>query len=207
MRTLAPARQHRRSPNLRLRTPRILRMSFYKQSRHYFTRVKQSYFPAKLTTAEIEFVNNHLSPQLQSIFFAQPVCDQRHGFLVFEKCKTLFKDENKISDDELFLASALHDLAKTQSFKSVTLRIFAALVIGALKSQRIEKLSTTKISFLKKIATYANHSELSAKVVAERDASEFVYEAIKYHHSSQIAIDTNCKNPLEVKLFIEADTL
>ena len=74
-------------------------MLIIKKFRHYLIRVKQSYFVSKLSSTEIKCVKNTLKPELQVIFFSQAMCDQRHGFLVFNKCKELFKDSVDISHD------------------------------------------------------------------------------------------------------------
>lgn len=181
-------------------------MSLLKQTRHYFVRVKQSYFPKKLSTAEIEYAKNHLPTELSAIFFEQPLCDQRHGFLVFDKCKIVF-DGNTIDDDELFLTCSLHDLAKTQSYSSVTMRIFVALILSVLKPHQINNLTNSRYIFFKKMGIYANHSELSANIISQYSDSLFAYEATKYHHSPVAVIDEQCQYADQVKCFIDADTL
>ena len=182
-------------------------MSISKQSRHYFTRVKQSYFSPKLNSVEIDYVIENMKPDLKEMFFAQPMCDQRHGFLVFDRCKELFDDEDRISEEDLFLASLLHDVGKSESFRSVTLRILAALFIGFYGREKSMKFVNSRSIFLQKIYAYADHSQIGCALLEEYAAADFVIEATKFHHSSDGAIDKYCQYPDQVKKFIDADNL
>lgn len=182
-------------------------MSLKKQAKHYFTRVRQSYFSPKLNSVEIDYVIENMKPELKEIFFAQPMCDQRHGFLVFDRCKELFDEEDGISEEDLFLASLLHDVGKTESFRSVTLRILTALFIGFYGREKSIKLENSKFIFLQKVYAYADHSQIGCALLEEYAASEFVIEATKFHHSADETIDKYCQYPEQVKKFNDADNL
>ena len=116
-------------------------------------------------------------------------------------------DNKNISDKELFTASALHDVAKRESFSNVTMRIFAALLIAALPAKAYMDKAKLKTSFAKKIYAYKNHSVLSADLLEELGQSEFVCNCARYHHSGESAIRKNANMADELILFIEADML
>lgn len=180
-------------------------MTFLSQTRHYFVRIKQSYFPGKLTEQEKDFIKDHLQADFIDLFFKQAICDQRHGLLVYSKCKDL--NLASISDEELLLASTMHDIAKSQSFNSVTLRIMTALLLGVLPINIVNRFANSKYKFFNKIAIYSDHSSLSADIIKQYNESRFVFEATKYHHSPYTEIEESCQYPKEVIMFIEADTL
>mgnify|MGYP000899132531 FL=1 len=182
-------------------------MLIIKKFRHYLISVKQSYSVSKLSSTEIKCVKNTLKPELQVIFFSQAMCDQRHGFLVFNKCKELFKDSVDISHEELFTASLLHDVGKTTSFSSVTMRIITALFVAIYGVNNSINLDNSRFSLLRRVGAYANHSEIGGEMIRKYCESDFVYEATRYHHSKPETLYKNCKNPLAIELFIEADNL
>lgn len=178
------------------------------KARHRFVRVWQSYFPKPLTQYEHIKAKRYLDKHdLTSLFYSQPLCDQRHGFLVYERCVEFFKDEkNPPSDEELFIASTLHDIAKKDSCFSVTQRVIAATIVSFIPLNKLRSIFGSNSKMTKRIELYADHSSLSWKYISETYQSEFVREATLLHHEPAEAIDESpqAKN---VYIFIEADTL
>ena len=174
---------------------------------HYFTRVHQSYLPKKLTEQDTQTIDKYLSVEFKALFYSQPLCDQRHGLLVFDKAKRLFKNIETVSIKDLLYTSLFHDIAKSSSFKNVTMRVFSASILSVVNEDQIKSKFSSKREIGNKIITYSDHSELSANMLMDLDLNEFVIEATRYHHSSDLEIEENCSYPDEVKLFIEADNL
>ncbi|MFN8015105.1 MAG: hypothetical protein U0R17_00670 [Acidimicrobiia bacterium] len=94
--------------------------------RHRFVRIYQSYFPKPLSDSEHQFVRDSLDEQLRSLFYSQPLCDQRHGLLVYQKCNQIFTGANRPKDEELIIASFFHDVLRKIA-KLVTQRVVVML--------------------------------------------------------------------------------
>ena len=176
--------------------------------RHRIVRVWQSYFPKPLTQYEHIRVKRYLDKNgLTSLFYSQPLCDQRHGFLVYDRCTKLFEEiEDSPTDEELFITSTLHDVSKKDSCFSVTQRVAAATIVSFIPLPKLRTIFGPNSKITKRVELYADHSSLSWKYISETYQSDFVREATLLHHETDEVIDES-KQANNVRIFIEADTL
>ena len=188
-------------------------MSMFTLLRHRLVRIYQSYCPDSLTVAEHELVREKLTPSLRALFYAQPLCDQRHGFLVYKKCQSLFLQgptlsvDNRPTDQELFLASCFHDLAKKDCRFSVTQRVIVATAVSCIPVRRHDSLRMSKSKLLRRIGIYVDHAELSWELIKSEISSDFVHAATVYHHGYPQNVDSSNDQERNLELFIRADTL
>ena len=188
-------------------------MSIITLLRHRLVRIYQSYFPEPLTTAEHELVREKLTPSLHALFYAQPLCDQRHGLLVYKKCQSLFLQgptlsvDNPPTDDELFLASCFHDVAKKDCRFSVTQRVIVATAVSCIPVRRHDALRFSKSKLLRRIGIYVDHAELSWDLIKGEVASEFVHDATVFHHGHPKDVTPPESQARNLELFVVADTL
>lgn len=171
--------------------------------RHRCVRIYQSYFPRPLTRDEHVFVAERLSPYLHGLFSSQPLCDQRHGLLVYAQCQKIFGGISDVSDDELLYASLFHDVAKKDCRFNVTQRIIAATFLGFI-GKRSETMRNSSSKFLRRVGIYADHAQLSWDLIAQEVSSQFVHDATVHHH---LMGDLSGDRKRYVELFVEADTL
>ncbi len=188
-------------------------MSIITLLRHRLVRIYQSYFPEPLTTAEHELVREKLTPSLHALFYAQPLCDQRHGLLVYKKCQSLFLQgptlsvDNPPTDDELFLASCFHDVAKKDCRFSVTQRVIVATLLACIPVRRHDSLRSSSSKLLRRIGIYVDHAELSWELVSKEVSSEFVHDATVFHHGYPKGDEPSVSQARNLELFVVADTL
>ncbi len=183
-------------------------MSATNTIKHRFKRIYQSYFPKALSEQEHLLIQSITNPKLVDLYYEQPLSDQRHGILVFEKARNLFKDVSSAPDiEELLIASCFHDVAKKNSFNSTTLRIIAASITDFVPRKTVDEFQHSKFRFLRETWIYANHSELSYDIIEPLFDSDFVKYATLFHHH----IDESVKIPdslrKNIEIFIQADTL
>lgn len=133
--------------------------------RHRLVRIYQSYFPRELTATEHQFIRKNLTEELTALYYSQPLCDQRHGLLVFEKCQQLFITDAP-TEYELLCASIFHDLAKKDCRFSVTQRIFFATMLSVFPYRRRESFANSNVRIFRRISIYDNHSSLSWEMVS-----------------------------------------
>lgn len=175
--------------------------------RHRFVRIYQSYFPKPLSEYEHEMIKAKLGAPLVSLFYSQPLCDQRHGLLVYEKCKEIFANIDAPNDEELFFASCFHDLAKKDCRFSVSQRIIVAMILGLIPVKQHENLRSSSSKLLRRIGIYVDHADISWNMVKDYTDSKFVYGAIAFHHGYPKDFDIDQVLHDDVARFIAADTL
>lgn len=179
--------------------------------RHRFVRIWQSYFPKSLSEPEHNMIHKVLEEPLLSVFYSQPLCDQRHGLLVFEKCKHVFnklEDEDLIPrEQELILASFFHDVAKRFCKFSVTQRVIVATALIFIPNRSHEHLRTSRFKIVRRIGIYVDHAQLSYEEIEEQTNSEFVKIVTLYHHGIPEQANLDVKQLKQIELFIQADTL
>lgn len=176
--------------------------------RHRIVRIYQSYFPKKLTETEHALVQEMLDNKLQALFYEQPLCDQRHGLLVFKKAKELFgASEHAPSEYEIFVASCFHDVAKKDARLGVTQRIIAASLMGLLPKAKLSEMESSSIGIFRRIWIYADHSELSWRLLEPHIQSDFVQYATLCHHGLELPDAYGSQLSDQIDIFIEADTL
>jgi hypothetical protein len=173
--------------------------------RHRFVRVYQSYFPKKLTADDKALVEEMLQDDLKKLYWEQPLCDQRHGLLVYQKAQRLFREEN-ISDEELFLASCFHDVAKKDCRLNVTMRVIVASLLSFIPKRTLQTWQA-KQKLRHRIWIYAEHSRLSYDYLTPLTDSQFVLDATLYHHANLENINISDQRKQLVNLFVSADTL
>jgi hypothetical protein len=181
-------------------------MGAFNHIRHRCVRVWQSYFPEPLSEDEHRTVKEFLDDDLRSLFYEQPLCDQRHGLLVFEKAKSLFAGDSP-AEKELFIASCFHDVAKKDCHFGATRRIIAALVMSVVPQKRHAQMLDSRVRFIRRIGIYASHSSLSWELIAPYTKSEFVRLATCDHHRELNRENLSSDMIESIDLFIEADTL
>lgn len=174
--------------------------------RHRLVRIYQSYFPRELTATEHQFIRKNLTEELTALYYSQPLCDQRHGLLVFEKCQQLFITDAP-TEYELLCASIFHDLAKKDCRFSVTQRIFFATMLSVFPYRRRESFANSNVRIFRRISIYDNHSSLSWEMVSPYVSSDFVRDATLYHHTSDFGPNISAEQAQNIELFIQADTL
>lgn len=182
-------------------------MRWLSHIRHRCVRVYQSYFPRPLSTDEHKLVKNMLEGELLSLYYDQPLCDQRHGILVFRKSQKLFAAVvDGPSEYELFIAGCFHDIAKKDSHLSVSGRIIAAMLLSIVPKSQHQAMLTSRYSYVRRLGIYANHADLSWEMIRPYVRSDFVRLATISHHAPDSA-EGQGVDPAQVALFIEADTL
>lgn len=174
--------------------------------RHRFVRIYQSYFPTGLSRDEHLEIKKRFSGELVALFYSQPLCDQRHGLLVYRKCKEIFR-ETDIEDDELFVAACFHDYAKTLCRFNVTQRVIVAMLLGFIPFEKHETLRLSRFKIFRRIGIYADHARLSWDAIEPYCKSDFVRNVTQYHHGYPKNIEVNDRVRNYVDMFIAADTL
>lgn len=174
--------------------------------RHRIVRIYQSYFPEKLSTLEHAFLRKHLSEDLLALFYSQPLCDQRHGLLVFDKAKEIFASHSDLEEEELLIASLFHDVAKKDCRFNVTQRVLIATLLIFVDVKNRD-LTSSKSKFARRIGVYANHSKLSWDLIKDQTNSDFVKVTTLYHHGVPGDVELSQTQSQFVDKFIEADTL
>ncbi len=176
--------------------------------RHRCVRIYQSYFPQPLSEQEHVIIKEKLNERLQGLFYAQPLCDQRHGLLVYEKAQRLFQEVDPApTDDELFLASCFHDVAKKDCRFSVTQRVFVATLLALIPVRRHDGLRSSRSKFIRRIGIYVDHAELSWEMISKETDSEFVRSATVFHHGYPKGSTPTPDQVKNLELFVLADTL
>ena len=183
-------------------------MKYVSLIRHRFVRIYQSYFPKALTEVEHQLIRDSLSSELQALFYAQPLCDQRHGLLVFDKCKNIFsREQESPSEYELMLASFFHDVAKKDCRFSVSQRVIVATLLIFIPVRKHEGLRNSRSKFKRRIGIYVDHAELSWEILQKYTDSEFVRQATVFHHGEPEGESPSTDQTRNVELFVLADTL
>lgn len=176
--------------------------------RHRLVRIYQSYFPEPLSEREHELVREKLNEHLRALFYAQPLCDQRHGLLVYSKAQELFgENSNGPSDHELFLASCFHDVAKKDCRFSVTQRVIVATILALIPVRQHDDLRKSRSKLLRRIGIYVDHAQLSWELISKETDSEFVRTATVFHHGFPEGSTPSEGQVKNLELFIQADTL
>lgn len=183
-------------------------MKYLNLFKHRLVRIYQSYFPQKLTDLEHEMIARNLSNPFQALFYSQPLCDQRHGLLVYNKCLQIFDASgNRPTDEELLVASCFHDVAKKDCRFNVTQRVVVATLLSLIPSRSHIGLRSSKSKFKRRVGVYVDHAELSWEFIEPEFKSDFVREATIFHHGILEGLDPDPDQAQNLELFIEADTL
>lgn len=176
--------------------------------KHRLVRIFQSYFPHPLSETEHELIATSLDRQLVALFYAQPLCDQRHGLLVYQKCLDLFNNTlDPPTNRELLIASCFHDVAKKDCRFNVTQRVIVATALSMLPVKSHVKMRTSKSKLLRRIGIYVDHAELSWDFLKKHTSSEFVREVTIFHHGSPQGLLSAPDQAKNLELFVIADTL
>ncbi len=187
-----------------------MKISFLNLARHRIVRIWQSYFPEPLTEDEHIFIRDNLENPLLALFYSQPLCDQRHGLLVLEKCNMVFKNQQDRlmpSEREILLASLFHDVAKRNCKFSVSQRVIFATLLIFIPNRNHESLLKSPIKILRRVGVYVDHARLSYETIKSQTNSDFVKNVTLYHHGIQPGVELSDTHLRQIELFIQADTL
>lgn len=133
---------------------------------------------AKITSADIIFIQNHLTPEEISLFKAMDQVDQKHCLDVAMTCHLLAEEETSSLDRELlYKAALLHDIGKQQRL-SLGDRIMVVLLQTLLP--RVFKTLSNKPHNPCYIAR--NHPAIGAELCSKAGLRQALIELVELHH-------------------------
>ncbi|MAU39304.1 MAG: hypothetical protein CL501_00385 [Actinobacteria bacterium] len=152
--------------------------SHFGSLKHLIARFACSLFPSKGTSETDKFLAL-LNPGEMSLFDAQRQFDKRHSFRSVKKLHTLLETP----DPDIVIACGLHDVGKLQSGFGIFGRVFATCVSAIVGLHRVDVWSRNgSNSVTHRIATYVQHPEIGAGLLAEAGSNAIAIVWARDHH-------------------------
>jgi len=171
-------------------------------------RVKQlfSALTASISTADQEFVDQHLTAEEQSLFWQMNLPDQRHALNVTYSAQSMAKELYGIDRTVLLKCALLHDVGKMRGDVSTIDKVITVLAHTCCKSWaeswgrlgRGNRLQNLRHAFF----IYFHHGERGAELLTSIHAEHRIVEIIRQHHKAPADND-----PPELAILRKADNL
>ena len=123
-----------------------------------------------LSSEEVAFVHDWLTGNLASVFFEQPVADQRHGHYAAQMVIA-----HGLERADVVEAALLHDIGKRHARLGLFGRVLASILIKI------------RVPLLRRVTAYRDHGPVAAAEMAELGASRLTVEFAMHHHGARPA--------------------
>jgi hypothetical protein len=145
---------------------------------HLVTRFFRSLGGAAPDPEQVGWLTAKLNPAERGHFKATSPPDQRHAVRCASSARELLGDA---ATDELVVASALHDVGKTEAGLGTVPRVLATVLIQLLRATRLD--SWLEVSGWRgAVARYAHHPESGAVLLEAAGSAPSVVVWAREHH-------------------------
>jgi hypothetical protein len=146
---------------------------------HLVRRFFGSVVPRQPTQAEEAWLLSLLRPTEAALYRAQSPQDRSHSVT----CALRVRDDlGAAATNSIVVASALHDVGKTQAHLGTYSRVLATVVGMVLPRGKVEDLSA-RGGYLGRVGTYLRHDEIGADLLMEAGCHRTIVAwAFEHHH-------------------------
>jgi|ETNmetMinimDraft_5_1059913.scaffolds.fasta_scaffold00229_16 hypothetical protein len=158
-------------------------MGHFGSVRHLVLRFLGSLIKPKRIERTKQELFSKLNEEEKHLFEHQSVTDQNHSL---RSVKHLYKIMDAEPHADLVIATALHDIGKTQSQLGVSGRVLATCVASICGVGRVHSWgSKRKGTMLNKISVYVMHPEIGAQMLEDVGSSQLAIVWARDHHKSK----------------------
>lgn len=168
------------------------------EARHLFKRFVWSVRPTRLDADDERELLACLNPAEAGLYSAMSVTDRAHAVDCARRVRVLLGAE---ATDEVVVASALHDVGKTEAALGTAGRVAATIAAAVLGHRRVRAWAAAP-SGRGRLGRYAAHPVRGAELLAAAGSSDLaVTWALEHHRESR---ESTISGPILAAL-IEAD--
>ncbi|MCC5909967.1 MAG: HD domain-containing protein [Clostridiaceae bacterium] len=156
-------------------------------------RIQQFYqgLSAKVTTEDIAFIREHLTPEEHQLFFQLRISEQRHSLNVAYGCR-----KEAPHNTVLIKAALLHDIGKVGSNLTLINKSFVVLI------KKFQLKNHMLPSFLKEAIYFKNnHAEIGYTMLLPLNLDPKILFLVKNHHNN------NTDNIEDMKILQKYDNI
>ena len=156
-------------------------MNLVRELRHLVARFFGSLSRAEPTGPLVAWLTAKLSAQEVELFEAMSVADRRHAVVCAVKAEELL---GEAATDEIVVASALHDVGKTDAHLGSVGRAGATVVGRVVSPLWLERWGKAT-GWRRSVAIYADHDVLGSEILRSCGSAPLVVAWAREHHLAE----------------------